>query len=65
MPGIDKSHHLIASAASVFPMSLALPHMVLWVILAAASYGGAIEFIQPFFGRVRKALDSMHTQSAR
>lgn len=57
VPGSDKSHHFIAFAALAFPLSLSRPRLAPWVVLFAATYGGAIELIQPFVGRDEEFLD--------
>ncbi len=51
VPGSDKLHHFLAFACLAFPLPLLRPRLTIWVILAVILYGGAIELIQPFFGR--------------
>ncbi len=49
--GLDKVFHFLAFAALVFPMIATGPRRWVWVVPAAIAYGGAIELIQPHFGR--------------
>ena len=49
--GFDKTYHALAFASLAFPLTLVRPKLVLWVIVGVILYGGAIELIQPFFGR--------------
>lgn len=49
--GSDKVYHILAFAALAFPLPLARPQLTIWVVLGVIGYGGAIEVIQPFFGR--------------
>ena len=51
VPGSDKLHHFLAFACLAFPLPLLRPRWTFWVILAVVFYGGAIELLQPFFGR--------------
>lgn len=51
VPGSDKLHHFLAFAALAFPMIAARPANALWVLPVVIAYGGAIELIQPYFGR--------------
>jgi VanZ family protein len=54
-PGSDKLHHLVAFGAIAMTGVLALPRHLesrwIWVMIAVALYGGAIELIQPHVGR--------------
>lgn len=50
-PGSDKLHHLLVFAALAAPLSFANPRLGLPVVLAAMTYGGLIEVVQPFVGR--------------
>jgi VanZ family protein len=49
--GSDKIYHILAFACLAFPLPLVRPRWTVWVILGVVAYGGAIEVIQPFFGR--------------
>lgn len=49
--GSDKLYHVLAFACLAFPLPLVRPRWTVWVILGVIAYGGAIEVIQPFFGR--------------
>ncbi|MEJ6479734.1 MAG: VanZ family protein [Octadecabacter sp.] len=49
--GSDKVYHVLAFAALAFPLALVRPRLTHWFILGVVAYGGAIEVIQPFFGR--------------
>ena len=49
--GADKIYHVLAFACLAFPLPLVRPRFAVWVILGVIAYGGAIEVIQPFFGR--------------
>lgn len=49
--GSDKIYHILAFACLAFPLPLVRPRWTVWVILSVIAYGGAIEVIQPFFGR--------------
>jgi VanZ family protein len=49
--GSDKIYHILAFACLAFPLPLVRPRWAVWVILSVIAYGGAIEVIQPFFGR--------------
>jgi hypothetical protein len=49
--GSDKVYHVLAFAALAFPLPLVRPRLTIWVALGVIAYGGAIEVIQPFFGR--------------
>lgn len=49
--GSDKAYHVLAFASLAFPLPLVRPRWTVWVILGVIAYGGAIEVIQPFFGR--------------
>ncbi len=50
-PGSDKLHHFVAYAAFAFPICAVRPRAILWMVPLAAAFGGAIELIQPHFGR--------------
>lgn len=49
--GSDKVYHVLAFACLAFPLPLVRPRSTLWVVVGVIAYGGAIEVIQPFFGR--------------
>ena len=57
--GSDKAYHALAFASLAFPLSLVRPKLALWVIVGVILYGGAIELIQPFFGRDAEWRDLM------
>ena len=50
-PGSDKTHHLIAYAALVFPVALRQPNRWLWLVVFFIGYSGLIELIQPYVNR--------------
>jgi len=49
--GSDKVYHVLAFSCLAFPLLLVRPRWAVWVIWGVIAYGGAIEVIQPFFGR--------------
>jgi VanZ family protein len=49
--GSNKIYHILAFSCLAFPLPLVRPRWTVWVILSVIAYGGAIEVIQPFFGR--------------
>jgi len=49
--GSDKLYHILAFACLAFPLPLVRPRLTIWVVVGVIAYGGAIELIQPFFGR--------------
>jgi VanZ family protein len=49
--GSDKAYHILAFATLAIPLPLVRPRLTIWVALGVIAYGGAIELIQPFFGR--------------
>lgn len=53
----DKLYHVIAFAALTFPMALLYPPRAKTVLICAIVLGGAIEIIQPMFGRTASLLD--------
>ena len=50
-PGADKSHHVIACAALVLPMSFAKPHQVWKYAVYGIMSGTLIEHAQPFVNK--------------
>lgn len=54
VPGTDKTHHLIAYAALIFPMALVARSSLVWAVPAALALGVMIELVQPFTGRLRE-----------
>lgn len=58
LPGGDKLHHLLGFAALALPAALFSPRD-LWIIAPLlVLFGGAIELVQPYFGRSRELLDA-------
>ena len=57
LAGSDKLHHVLAFAVLAFPIPLVRPSWAIWVAIAVVAYGGAIELIQPAFGRHAEFLD--------
>ena len=55
--GSDKLQHLLAFAALAVPLPFANPRLFLPVLLAAMTYGGLIEVVQPFVGRTAEWQD--------
>lgn len=53
----DKFYHAIAFTALVLPTTVLRPGWSLRVSIGAFLYGGAIELIQPYFGRNTEWLD--------
>ena len=51
VPGTDKSHHLIAYAALMFPTALRKPDKWIMIGLLFIVYSGAIELLQPYVNR--------------
>jgi len=49
--GSDKLYHILAFACLALPLPLVRPRLTIWVVFGVIAYGGAIEVIQPFFGR--------------
>lgn len=49
--GSDKIYHILAFACLALPLPLTRPRWTIWVILCVVVYGGAIELLQPYFGR--------------
>ncbi len=47
----DKQVHFLAFALLTLPYGWVRPHAALWLVPIAILYGGAIELIQPMFGR--------------
>lgn len=55
--GVDKLYHVLAFASLAFPISIVRPRWALWVGLGVIAYGGAIEIVQPAFGREAEWVD--------
>lgn len=47
----DKFLHVLGFAALVLPCAVLYPRLLVWIVPAAFALGGAIELIQPLFGR--------------
>ncbi len=58
-PGSDKTHHLIAYAALVFPVALRKPNRWQWLVVFFIGYSGLIELIQPYVNRYGEWLDML------
>ena len=58
-PGSDKTHHLIAYAALVFPVALRQPNRWMWFVVFFIGYSGLIEVIQPYVNRYGEWLDML------
>lgn len=56
-PGSDKSHHLVAYAALMFPVALRRPRHWAVIGLLFVLYSGLIELIQPTVNRYGEWLD--------
>jgi VanZ family protein len=59
VPGSDKTHHLIAYAALVFPAALRKPNRWLVFVVFFIFYSGLIELIQPYVNRYGEWLDML------
>ena len=57
VPGSDKTHHLIAYGALMFPSALRRPKYWPYYAVFFLLYSGAIELIQPFVNRYGEWLD--------
>ena len=57
VPGGDKTHHLIAYAALMFPTALRRPSYWYYYAVFFLLYSGMIELIQPFVHRYGEWLD--------
>ena len=57
IPGSDKSHHVIAYAALMFPVALRRPRYWIVIGLLFILYSGLIELIQPTVNRYGEWLD--------
>ena len=57
IPGTDKTHHLIAYGALVFPVALSKPKHWLLIALFFLVWSGVIELIQPYMNRYGEWLD--------
>ena len=56
-PGNDKTHHLIAYGALMFPAALRRPRHWIWLALLYVGLSGAIECIQPLVNRHMELAD--------
>ena len=59
VPGSDKTHHLIAYAALVFPAALRKPVRWIWLVVFFIFYSGLIELIQPYVNRYGEWADML------
>ena len=57
VPGSDKTHHLIAYAALVFPTALHKPNRWILFVVFFIFYSGLIELVQPYVNRYGEWLD--------
>jgi VanZ family protein len=57
VPGTDKTHHLIAYAALMFPVASRKPSGWIMLGLLFIAYSGVIELLQPFANRYGEWLD--------
>ena len=57
LPHIDKLAHFITFFVITLPAVAVHPARWFWIVLAASALGGAIEIIQPWFGRSRELAD--------
>ncbi|MEM7360542.1 MAG: VanZ family protein [Pseudomonadota bacterium] len=57
IPGTDKTHHLVAYAALIFPAALRRPPGWLYLGLLFAVWSGLIELVQPHVNRYGEWLD--------
>ena len=51
VPGSDKTHHLIAYAALMFPTAIKKPKYWWAIALGFIAWSGAIELLQPYINR--------------
>ena len=56
-PGKDKTHHLIAYGALIFPTALRRPKHWIWMAVLCFALSGAIEWIQPLANRHMELAD--------
>jgi VanZ family protein len=56
-PGSDKLHHLLGFAALAFPIALARPRRLVFMLPAFFAFGAVIELLQPRFGRSAEFAD--------
>ena len=57
VPGSDKTHHLIAYAALMFPAALRQPKCIVVITVGFLGFSGLIELIQPYVNRYGEWLD--------
>lgn len=55
--GLDKIAHAVTFFLVLIPILSVRPATWIWLVPLAAAYGGAIELIQPYFGRGRELGD--------
>jgi drug/metabolite transporter (DMT)-like permease len=58
-PGSDKTHHLIAYAALVFPTALRKPNRWMWLVVFFIFFSGLIELVQPYVNRYGEWADML------
>jgi VanZ family protein len=51
VPGSDKTLHLVAYGALMFPVALRRPTKWIWMGLSFIAYSGMIEWVQPYVNR--------------
>lgn len=56
-PGTDKTHHLLAYAIAIFPVSIKYPRYCIIIGMAMIAYSGIIELLQPYVNRYGEWLD--------
>lgn len=59
VPGSDKTHHLVAYAALVFPAALRKPNRWMGLVVFFIFYSGLIELLQPYVNRYGEWLDML------
>ncbi len=55
--GSDKTHHLVAYGALMFPVALRKPKYWLWIAYFFITWSGVIELVQPLVNRYGEWLD--------
>jgi len=51
VPGTDKTHHIIAYALVVIPISFVKPRFFFLILIGVVAWSGVIELVQPFVNR--------------